>query len=175
MCIWASSRTKRCGCLIPSKVLAIVLLSMLTQRAAPGARKFLGVRKDEESERESPKVWVLVLQCEHLLVDVFNFLWDFWVFSVSNVLTGLPETQVLRWEHRRSDSDSLSLGGKPWTNFSFSFYSALFPVLSLLIIYLVFKVLNIGSSFFWGIFYISYYQKITAEEKLWKWFRMKRI
>ena len=41
MCICASSMTKRCGCLIPSRVLSIVLLSMLTQRAAPGARKFL--------------------------------------------------------------------------------------------------------------------------------------
>lgn len=41
MCSWASSMTKRCGRLIPSSVLSIVLLSMLTQRAAPGARKFL--------------------------------------------------------------------------------------------------------------------------------------
>lgn len=41
MCICASSMIKRCGFLIPSRVLSIVLLSMLTQRAAPGARKFL--------------------------------------------------------------------------------------------------------------------------------------
>lgn len=32
----------------------------------------------------------------HLLVDLFYLLYDLGTFSVSNVLTSLPETQVLR-------------------------------------------------------------------------------
>lgn len=91
--------TKRCGRLIPSKVLSIVLLSMLTQRAAPGARKFLGYIKDE-----ALILWIwntcMYHVLVHLLVDVFNFLYDFGVFSMSDILTRLPEIQVLRWERR---------------------------------------------------------------------------
>lgn len=91
--------TKRCGRLIPSKVLSIVLLSMLTQRAAPGARKFLGYIKDEVLI-----LWICnTCMCDmavHLLVDVLHFLYDFGAFSMSDILTRLPEIQVLRWERR---------------------------------------------------------------------------
>lgn len=32
----------------------------------------------------------------HLLVDVLHFLYDFGAFSMSDILTRLPEIQVLR-------------------------------------------------------------------------------
>lgn len=41
----------------------------------------------------------------HLHVDLFHLLDDPGTFSVSHVLTGLPETQVLRWERHKENKD----------------------------------------------------------------------
>lgn len=104
MCNCASSMTKRCGRLIPSRVLSIVLLSMLTQRGAPGARKFLSRTQKVAVILLCICVFLHVCVLFHLLVDLFYFLHNLGTFSMSNILTGLPETQVLRWKRENEVS-----------------------------------------------------------------------
>lgn len=101
MCNCASSMTKRCGCRMPSRVLSIVLLSMLTQRGAPGARKFLSHTQKSGGQRHISVYFQRCVCFYCLLINFFHFLYNLGTFSMSHIFTGLPETQILRLQRCR--------------------------------------------------------------------------
>lgn len=72
---------------------------MFTQRAAPGARNSLNHMQNIGGHlKVKMKMCILlVCVCVHVLVDFLHYFYDFGSFSMSNLLTGQPKAQVLRW------------------------------------------------------------------------------